>query len=313
MTSYLFLLAGLVLLLFSGDYLVKGSISLASHFRVSKLVIGVVIVSLGTSAPELVVSIEAALKNHPDIALGNVLGSNVSNIALILGLTAVVLPVRVMKRSILLDWSVMMLASLTLYIFILNGLLEFHEGLIMLSVLAVYIYISIHLSRRENKKNKATPVKPGFSLIVSLVMVIGASLGLVFGANLLVKGAAAIAREFGVSERAISISLVAFGTSVPELATSIMAAVRKEGDIFIGNIIGSNIFNILAILGVTSTIKNISVHPTIVGFDIFWMLGVSFLLLLFMLPLKTGVVTRWKGFIFLAIYSFYIYLVFMTN
>ena len=313
MTPYLFLLAGLALLFFSGDYLVKGSISLASHFRVSKLVIGVVIVSLGTSAPELVVSIEAALKNHPDIALGNVLGSNVSNIALILGLTAVVLPVRVMKRSILLDWSVMMLASLTLYIFILNGLLEFHEGLIMLSILAVYIYISIHLSRRENKKINATPVKPGFSLIVSLVMVVGASLGLVFGANLLVRGAASIAREFGVSERAISISLVAFGTSVPELATSIMAAVRKEVDIFIGNIIGSNIFNILAILGVTSAIKKISVHPTIVGFDIFWMLGVSFLLLLFMLPLKTGVITRWKGFTFLAIYSFYIYLVFMTN
>jgi cation:H+ antiporter len=310
MIDYIFLLVGFILLMLSGDFLVKGSVSLAGHFKVSKLVVGVVIVSFGTSAPELVVSIDAAIKGHPDIAIGNVVGSNIANIALVLGLTAVILPIRVKKQAIHFDWAFMMLISILLYVFCLNLKLQFFEGLIFLIILGLFIARSVLKSRKENMKSLEEPVKPKHKLFVSFLLVALASLGLIFGADFLVKGASNIAAKMGVEERIISVSVIALGTSLPELATSIMAAIRKELDIFIGNIIGSNIFNILAILGITSLIKSIDINPMILKFDIFWMLGISFLLFLFILPLRKGIVTRWKGLVFLSIYLLYIYLVF---
>jgi len=308
--SYVFLISGLVLLVLSGDFLVKGSVSLAGHFRISKLVVGIVIVSMGTSAPELVVSVDAALGGHPDISLGNVIGSNISNIALVLGLTAIILPVQAKRKSVLVDWGMMMLASVMLYLFSFNLSVEFWEGLVFIVLLGLYIGYSLYASRRENKKLESEVVKPTHSLIVSLLFVVGACIGLVFGADLLVKGAIGIARQFNVDERVISVSVVAFGTSVPELATSIMAAVRKEIDIFIGNIIGSNIFNILAILGITGLIQRIDVNPSIFKNDLLWMLGISFLLFLFLLPLRKRTIGRWKGLTFVAIYVAFILLVF---
>ena len=310
MDDYIFLLVGFILLMLSGDFLVKGSVSLAGHFKVSKLVVGVVIVSFGTSAPELVVSVDAAIKGHPDIAIGNVVGSNIANIALVLGLTAVILPIRVKKQAIHFDWAFMMLISILLYVFCLNFKLQFFEGLIFLVILALFIARSVLKSRKENLKSLEEPVKPKHKLFVSFLLVALASLGLIFGADFLVKGASNIAFKMGVEERIISVSVIALGTSLPELATSIMAAIRKELDIFIGNIIGSNIFNILAILGITSLIKSIDINPMILKFDIFWMLGISFLLFLFILPLRKGIVTRWKGLVFLFVYFLYIYLVF---
>ena len=310
MDDYIFLLVGFILLMLSGDFLVKGSVSLAGHFKVSKLVVGVVIVSFGTSAPELVVSVDAAIKGHPDIAIGNVVGSNIANIALVLGLTAVILPIRVKKQAIHFDWAFMMLISILLYVFCLNFKLQFFEGLIFLVILALFIARSVLKSRKENLKSLEEPVKPKHKLFVSFLLVALASLGLIFGADFLVKGASNIAAKMGVEERIISVSVIALGTSLPELATSIMAAIRKELDIFIGNIIGSNIFNILAILGITSLIKSIDINPMILKFDIFWMLGISFLLFLFILPLRKGIVTRWKGLVFLFVYFLYIYLVF---
>ena len=310
MDDYIFLLVGFILLMLSGDFLVKGSVSLAGHFKVSKLVVGVVIVSFGTSAPELVVSVDAAIKGHPDIAIGNVVGSNIANIALVLGLTAVILPIRVKKQAIHFDWAFMMLISILLYVFCLNFKLQFFEGLIFLVILALFVTRSVLKSRKENLKSLEEPVKPKHKLFVSFLLVALASLGLIFGADFLVKGASNIAFKMGVEERIISVSVIALGTSLPELATSIMAAIRKELDIFIGNIIGSNIFNILAILGITSLIKSIDINPMILKFDIFWMLGISFLLFLFILPLRKGIVTRWKGLVFLFVYFLYIYLVF---
>ncbi len=310
MNDYIFLLVGFILLMLSGDFLVKGSVSLAGHFKVSKLVVGVVIVSFGTSAPELVVSVDAAIKGHPDIAIGNVVGSNIANIALVLGLTAVILPIRVKKQAIHFDWAFMMLISILLYVFCLNFKLQFFEGLIFLVILALFVTRSVLKSRKENLKSLEEPVKPKHKLFVSFLLVALASLGLIFGADFLVKGASNIAAKMGVEERIISVSVIALGTSLPELATSIMAAIRKELDIFIGNIIGSNIFNILAILGITSLIKSIDINPMILKFDIFWMLGISFLLFLFILPLRKGIVTRWKGLVFLFVYFLYIYLVF---
>ena len=309
--DYIFLLTGFLLLMLSGDFLVKGSVSLAGHFKVSKLVIGVVIVSFGTSAPEFVVSLDAAIKGHPDIAIGNVIGSNIANIALVLGLTAIIVPIKIKKKAINFDWTVMMFISLLFYVFCLNFELQFYEGLVFVLLLAAFIFKSIYFSRKENKKNIEESVKPKYKLIVSFVMVALALVGLIFGANFLINGATSIATKMGVDERIISISVIALGTSLPELATSIAAALRKELDIFIGNIIGSNIFNILAVLGFTSMVKSINVNPMVLKFDIFWMIGISLLLFLFFLPLRKAKIGRWKGITFLSLYITYIYLVFV--
>lgn len=308
--DYIFLLTGFLLLLLSGDFLVRGSVSLAGHFKVSKLVIGVVVVSFGTSAPELVVSLDAALKGHPDIAIGNVIGSNIANIALVLGLTAIILPIKVKKKAIHFDWAVMMGISILLFVFSLNFELQFYEGIIFIAVLGAFIFRSIYKSRKENLKSLEESIKPKHNLFVSFLLVALASVGLIYGADFLVKGASSIATKMGVDERIISVTVIALGTSLPELATSIAAAIRKELDIFIGNIIGSNIFNILAILGFTSIIKSIDINPMVLKFDIYWMLGISLLLFIFILPLRKAMVTRWKGLVFVGIYLTYIYLVF---
>ena len=224
---------GLIFLIIGGDILLKGSVSLAGHFKISKLVVGVVIVSLGTSAPELFVSVKAALSGHPDIAIGNVIGSNISNIALILGFTALLIPINVKKKSISFDWSVMMFGSVLLLVFILNLKLQFFEGLIFVVLIIAYIFKSIYFSRKENKKSNVTNEIPKYNIYISIIFVVVAFVGLIIGANLLVRGGVGIARDFGVSERVISVSIIAFGTSLPELATSIVAATKKEIDIFI--------------------------------------------------------------------------------
>ncbi len=308
-----FLLAGLFLLIFSGDFLVRGSVSLAAHLKVSKLVIGVVIVSLGTSAPELVVSLDAALKGHPDISIGNVIGSNIANIALILGLSALIRPVKVQKKGIHFDWAVMMLASVLLLFFSLNMKLQFFEGALMLFLFILYIIKAVTKSRKEKLASLEIPPLPQFKLWLSLLFVLISSVGLIYGAEFLVKGASAMAIKMGIDERVISVSVIALGTSLPELATSVAAAARKEMDVFIGNIIGSNIFNIFAILGITSIITTIDVNPMVLKFDIIWMLALALLLFLFILPLRKGIISRWKGAAFLTIYVAYIYLAFTTG
>ncbi len=308
--DYLYLFIGFVILLYSGDLLVKGSVALSSHFKISTLVVGVTVVSFGTSAPELFVSLDAALHGSPDIAIGNVIGSNIANIALVLGFTAILMPLPVRSNSIKFDWPFMMGASLLFYLFILNQKLEYYEGIIFVILLFVFMFWTIWKSRKENR-GLATEFKEAKqSIPVALLLIVAASIGLYFGADLLVDSAKNIALDFGVSERVVGLTLVAFGTSVPELATSAVAAYKKEMDISIGNIIGSNIFNILGVLGVTSIIKNISISQPIISFDILIMLGISFLLFLLILPLRNGKLHRWKGFLLLSVYLIYIYTVF---
>lgn len=309
----LFLLAGLFLLIFSGDFLVRGSVSLAAHFKVSKMVIGVVIVSLGTSAPELFVSLGAALKGHPDISVGNVIGSNIANIALILGLSAIISPIKVQNKKIYFDWIVMMVASLLLLLFSLNLILQFFEGVLMVALLVLYIIWSITKSRKEKLVSLQTPPKPQYKLWLSFLFVLISTTGLIYGAEFLVSGASAIATRMGVDERVISVSVIALGTSLPELATSLAAAARKEMDVFIGNIIGSNIYNIFAILGLTSIVTTIDVNPMVLKFDIIWMLALALMLFVFLMPLRKGIISRWKGMILLTIYVVYIYLAFITG
>jgi len=309
--DYLYLFLGFVILLYSGDLLVKGGVALSSHFKVSTLVVGVTVVSFGTSAPELFVSLDAALSGSPDIAIGNIVGSNISNIALVLGFTAILMPLPVRSNSIKFDWPFMMGASILFYVFVLNQYLETYEGIIFVILLIVFMVWTIWKSRKESRGLSTEFRAARYSIYVSIFLIITSSVGLYFGANLLVNSAKNIALDFGISERVVGLTLVAFGTSVPELATSAVAAWKKEMDISIGNIIGSNIFNILGVLGVTSIIKKIFVSEPIIFFDILIMLGVSLLLFVLILPLRKGKLHRWKGILLVLVYLIYVYLVFM--
>lgn len=312
MLLYLSLLAGLAILIAGGEFLVRGAVSLAGHLRISTMVVGVTVVSFGTSAPELVVSLNAALSGHPDISLGNVVGSNISNISIVLALSVIIAPYFVTTRAVLKDWLIMIGATLLFMLFLSTGeRLVRLEGLVMVSLLVIFVWNSVQASRRENKERNKQFAQPRYGVLVAIVAVILSSGALVAGAKLLVWGASGIAVSFGVSERAISVSVIALGTSLPELSTSIMAAIRKENEIALGNVIGSNIFNLLGILGITASIADINVSDrAVLTSDIWWMLGVSLLLMVLILPLKGSRLTRGKGVVLFLVYLVYIYLVF---
>ena len=299
MNDILFLILGFVVLFFSGKYLVVGGVQLAEYFRIPTLVIGLTVVALGTSAPELLVSLKAALSGHPDISIGNVVGSNISNMALVLGITAIIFPIPVARKLIIFDWPIMMAISVLFYILAFNGVLSFWEGFVLVSIIITFNIFSIYKGRKEIGDNEEDKVN--VSLYWAVLIILASSIGLVFGADWLVTGASGLARNFGISERVISVSIIAFGTSVPELATSVVAALRKETDISIGNIIGSNIFNIAAILGITSLVTPITVSSVII-----WMLGISLLLFVLMV-LKRKELSYWSGGILILSYSAYLY------
>ncbi|RLD64188.1 MAG: sodium:calcium antiporter [Bacteroidetes bacterium] len=308
--EYIHLILGLIILYFSGKYLLNGGVALASHLKISTLVVGVTVVAFGTSAPEFFVSLDAALKGFPEIAIGNVIGSDIANVALVLGFAAILLPIPVRKKSVPIDWAVMMFSGLLLYLFIyLNDNLNTIEGIIFLVLLTIFLYLTIHKSRKENKIENEEIHKPEISLTKSIILIIISSVGLYFGAEWLIKGAVKVAENLGVSQRIIAVTVIAFGTSVPELATALIAAVRKQTDISIGTIIGSNIIDILGVLGMTSIIKNINISFKIMEYDFYWMFAISMVLLLCLLPINRTVLTRFKGFILLLVYIVYIYFV----
>lgn len=309
--AFVYLIAGFILLLISGNYLVKGSVQLARYLKISTLVVGLTVVAFGTSAPELFVSVKAAYKGVADIAVGNIVGSNIANIALILGLVSIVYPIAIRNRTILFDWVVMTVVTLLLLFVGYNGVIGFLEGFIFLSLLAIYLIWSFYKSRQKINKSRIETPAAELAIHWSILMVFASIVGLYYGAEWLVEGARELAQSWGVSDRVIGISIVAFGTSVPELATSLIASLRKETDISVGNIVGSNIFNILAVLGATSVIKPLPINnPGMFTIDLIWMLGLSVLLLLFMIPLSKGMITRWKGALFFLTYLTYLYFLF---
>jgi len=312
MIYYLYLFAGLVILIAGGEFLVRGGVSLAGHLKISTMVVGVTVVSFGTSAPELVVSLDAAISGHPDISLGNVIGSNISNISLVLALTIMITPYFVSTRTVLRDWSIMIGVTILFILFILTGeRLSRLEGLVMFMLLIAFVWNSIQRSRRDSMNGGITHPLPRYRLPVAVVIILVSSGALVFGADLLVRGASEIAQSYGISERVISVSVIALGTSLPELATSVVAAARKQNEISLGNIIGSNIFNLLAILGLTSSIKAIEIQDRgVLTTDIWWMLGISVMLFLLILPMRGSRLTRFKGVILVSVYLGYIYMVF---
>lgn len=314
--SILYVIIGLVLLVLGGEFLVRSSIGLSFKLNISKMVIGMTVVSFATSAPELLVSLQAALDGSPAISINNVIGSNIANIGLVLGITAIIGPIAVSKDFYKLNWPVMMLFSLVLYYFLYNdNVLTFMEGLILLAGLSVFLIVLIKNARKEDVSLDEVDdalAEIGYGKIIIWLLIGG--LALYFGSDLLVVGAKDIAQNMGVSEGVISITMIAIGTSVPELAASIIAAVKGEKAISLGNLIGSNIFNIASVLGVTALIKEIPVtEAQILSRDIFWMLGFAAILLPLVFMPKKFILNRFKGvFLFLG-YGLFIYLVFKTT
>jgi len=308
--EYIYSVLGFIILLASGNYLVRSSVSLARSFNLSTLVIGLTVVAFGTSSPELIVSLQAAIKAHPEISIGNIVGSNIANITLVLALATIIFPMAVKRSTVITDWSVMMVSGILFFIFVLNGWLDRFEGIIFCILIVAYVIYSLRYSRLQQIKSNEIPQKPEFNIWIALLITVGSCAGLIFGADLLIDNAIIIATKLGVSERAISISLIAVGTSLPEFATSVIAAIKKEADISVGNIIGSNIFNILTVLGLTAVIQPVEVTSVMRNFDITWMLGISLLLLIFMLPARNSKLSRSDGIILLCSYILYIYLVF---
>ncbi|MCB0430194.1 MAG: calcium/sodium antiporter [Flavobacteriales bacterium] len=310
MNDYLYLLGGLIALVVSGEFLVRGAVALALRMRISTLVVGMTVVSFGTSAPELLVSVQAALGGHPDIAIGNVVGSNVANISLILGITALVAPVAVNRISVRIDWPMMMIASLLFWWFASDGHISLSEGSVFLVILVTFMTWLVIKSRREGEQGDAGVDEEGVvqrstkPVWQSLLWVIAGCVGLAFGADWLIKGASSLAIKWGISEYVVAVTIVAFGTSVPELVTSIIASLKKETDITVGNLIGSNIFNLLGILGCTSLFSDIAVTETIRSVDVYWMMGIALLIL----PLMAYRfrVNRLSGFLLLITYLIYI-------
>ena len=310
--SIFYVLVGLILLVVGGEFLVRSSIGLSFKLNISKMVIGMTVVSFATSAPELLVSLQAALDGSPAIAINNVLGSNIANIGLVLGITAIIGPIAVSKDFYKLNWPVMMLFSLVLYYFLWNdNVLTQLEGIILLVGLAVFLFVLIRNARKEDVSIEDIDdalASIGYGKILIWLLIGGVAL--YFGSEFLVDGAKDIAQNMGVSEGVISITMIAIGTSVPELAASIIAAMKGEKAISLGNLIGSNIFNIASVLGLTAIVKEIPVtEATILSRDIFWMLGFAVVLLLLVLLPKKFVLSRFKGiFLFLG-YILFIYFV----
>ena len=304
--DFFWLVLGLVILIFSGDYLVKGAVGVAEKFKISPLVIGMTVVSFGTSAPELFVSIKAAWEGSPDLAIGNVIGSNIANIALLLSITVLIFPIIVDRNSKIIDWPMMMFSSILFYVFSLDNVISTIEGVAMVSILLVFTILLIRNSRKLNldldEVIDSTPSNMGLTVLY----LIGGLVGLKFGADWFVEGAKGVAKSFGMTDKVIGVTIVAFGTSVPELVASGVAAYRRQTDISLGNLVGSNIFNILIVLGITSIITPIQVAESVMVFDMYWMLGIALALYPMMfIGKKMG---RIHGLILLSAYITYIVL-----
>ena len=286
--EYLLFIIGIFLLVVGGDFLVKGAIGIAGRFNISPLLIGVTIVSFGTSAPELFVSLQATLDGSPAIAIGNVVGSNIANIGLVLGLTVCIKPVVVNRKRYLTSWLVMLISSLMFFGFSMDGEIGFFEGLFFVAGLLAFISISITYIKNDVE---ASDLNIAMNIPWIITYLVLGSLGLQFGSELLITNAVVIATYFGVSQFIIGISVVALGTSLPELVTSVIASYKGQNSISLGNLLGSNVFNVFAVLGITSLVKPIPISYFLTYIDLPVMLGFIALVGLFMfLGKKMGIV-----------------------
>ncbi|MBR4814371.1 MAG: calcium/sodium antiporter [Paludibacteraceae bacterium] len=305
LTNILFILIGFVLLVKGGDYLVEGSVSIARKAKLSSMVIGMTVIGFGTSAPEMLVSVNAALADSPGIALGNVVGSNIANIALILGVTGLLSTCVTDSHTLRVDLPFMVLACVLLLFVGMMGSIGRIAGILGILMLVAFLIWQIRASRRKGDadvpKTEDTPVR---SLPVSIIMVVLSIAAMIVGANILVDGAKNVAAALGVSERVVGLTVVAVGTSLPELFASVMSAKRGETDLAIGNIIGSVSFNVFFVVGVSAAISPIMEGTAVFFYDYLLMVGLAVLLWLFLFTKRT--LERWEGAVLLLTYVAYI-------
>ena len=313
------IIGGLLLLLLGGESLVRGAVKIAHKLNIPKTLIALTIVAYGTSSPELLISIQATLQDHHEIALGNILGSNIANIFLVLGLTAFISPITVNKDLVKFDMKYVLISAFALALFVMTGIIDRIHAIILLTVLIIYSYST--LKRHNNDKDQAltnqtdefeTQFKFSNNLIIATLSLILGVVMLTAGSNMLIHGASDLAKLYNVSEAIIAVTIVAIGGSSPEIVTCIVAAYRKHSEIAIGNVIGSNIFNILGVMGITSLIKpvytsiytNQNQTSNLAVFDI-WVMLCATLILYFFIK-KSFTISRTKGAIFLVLYAIYI-------
>ena len=309
MNEILLLILGFAALIFGGELLIRGSVGIALKAKISPMVIGLTVVSLGTSAPELFASMQAALMDKTDIAIGNVIGSNIANFGWFLGFTALIFPLLINRSVLKKELPLLIIVSLSFLFLSLDGLLGLWDGILLIvGIITFTVFLIV-----KSVKNHEAPdgelekkARHGFWTLTGLIVF--GSLGLYFGSEWFLEGAIEIATKFGVSDHVIGVTLVAFGTSIPELAASGIAAFRKQTDISLGNLIGSNVFNILGVLGVTAIINPLDISSHILQHDFIWMLGLT--LLLFPMIYFGKKISRFNGLTLLICYFTYITLLF---
>ena len=305
----LLLFCGLIVLIVGANMLLKSAVSISLKFEIPKVLIGMTVVSLATSAPELIVSIKAALMGSADLAISNVVGSNIANIGLVLGLTVFFSPINISKNIYKTHWPIMMFSAIYFLIIILDGKINVYEG----GILIIFLVTSIaFLIKNKQKVEEDLNTKSVDSLPKSIILLIVGGICLYFGSEWFISGAIDVASYFGISERIIGISVVSVGTSLPELVTSLVAIVKKEKGISLGNLLGSNIFNVFAVLGITSLVTPLIVSDlNIINFDIYVMLFFAAIILPLIFFPNKFILGRVAGLIILSFYSIYIYNLFI--
>ena len=306
--SLIFIFLGFLLLVVGGEFIVRSSVALSFRFNISKFVIGMTVVSFATSLPELIVSVNAAINDSPSIAINNVIGSNIANIGLVLALVAVLSNISVDRKFFKRDWPWMFFLSIVLSLFLYTGnILDKLEGIILISILILFI---INVLKKSNVNETYNDVDDKLSLVSNFkifIWLIISSFALYYGSEFLVDGAVNFAKQISISEAVISVTIIAIGTSIPELAASLVAIAKNEKGISVGNLIGSNIFNIGSVLGITSLIKNIPVAQEIIQRDIFWMLLFAILIIILSILPEKNKISKYKGVIILVCYFIFIF------
>mgnify|MGYP006132122947 FL=1 len=307
LNTFVLLLSGLVVLIVGGNLLLKAAVSISLKFEIPKILIGMTVVSLATSAPELIISLKSALKGSADLAISNVVGSNIANLGLVLGLTILLSPIKISKNIYKIDWPIMMFSALYFFVIILDGSISFYEGIILVCFLIIsIIYLIKHQEKSEEDMD--LDVSAIDSLPKSIILLIFGGIFLYLGSEWFISGAIDLAGYFGISERIIGVTVVSIGTSIPELVTSMVAVIKKEKSISLGNLLGSNIFNVFAVLGITSIVTPLVVSDmNIINFDIYVMLFISAIILPLIFFPKRFVLGRVEGIVILTFYSFYIF------
>lgn len=311
--AFVAVIVGIILLIKGGELLFDGSISISLKLNIPKFIVGMTVVSFATSAPELIVSIQAAMMGHPDLALGNIVGSNIANIAFVLGIIIVITPIKVDKVFYKTDWPVMMVITLLFFFLFKNdNSLSKNEGIILLMVLCIYLVFLFVFKRNEIEDDELETNKNDMSFYRILFLLGFGGFFLWLGSEVLIKGAIELATQIGISERVISVSVVAFGTSIPELSTSIVAILNKEKGISIGNLIGSNIFDMLGVMGITAIIAPINnIDQGLIQSDLLWMISIAFLILPLIFINKKFVFGRIEGIILIGAYIAFISRIFL--